>query len=82
MPNASRRSTNDFDVKECSRMITRFNRECAVFSPTHLLRNSRERRPSNECDLESSVTWYIPEKRGNLESGTSAKNLDQLLSPL
>jgi hypothetical protein len=54
--NASRTAANNFDAKECSRMNTRSAREYTMFAPAQLLRNWREQRPSNQGDLDSSVT--------------------------
>jgi hypothetical protein len=54
--NASWTAAKDFNVKSCSIMNTRSAREYTMFVPAHLLRNWRERRSSNQSDLDSSVT--------------------------
>jgi hypothetical protein len=43
-------------MKKRSKMNTRSDREYTKFVPTQLLRNLLEQRPSNEVDLDYSVT--------------------------
>jgi hypothetical protein len=57
--NASRTAANDFDAKWCSRVNTRCAREYTMFTPAQLLRNWREQRPSNQDDLDSSVSVEV-----------------------
>jgi hypothetical protein len=57
--NASLTAAHNFDAKSCSRMNTRSAREHTIIAPAQLLRNWREQRPSNQSDLDSSVTEEV-----------------------
>jgi hypothetical protein len=59
--NASRTAENDLSAKSCLRMNTRSAHEFTMFVPAQTLRNWREQRPSNQGDLDSSVTGRLGE---------------------